>query len=144
MLSLIARSSPRHLPSPTLALRSFSSSALARQAVPIETKPLNKEFKIYRWVPLSLLLSTSLYSVHRFSFLQNPDEPQNSPQLQSYTINLNECGPMVGTHSLSARLHSGPSYILRFLMHSSKSRMKLTRHSLSAAHVERVSAVLAL
>lgn len=27
--------------------------------------------------------------------LQNPDEPQKSPELQSYTINLNECGPMV-------------------------------------------------
>ena len=34
--------------------------------------------------------------------LQNPDEPQKSPELQSYTINLNDCGPMVGTLPLSS------------------------------------------
>jgi len=68
------RSFSRRLHSPILPLRSFSSSAVARQAVPTETKPLNKEFKIYRW---------------------NPDEPQKKPELQSYTINLNECGPMI-------------------------------------------------
>jgi hypothetical protein len=60
MFSIVARSSPRPLPPLTLALRAFSSSAAARQAVPIETKPLNKEFKIYRWV-LILTLSTRLH-----------------------------------------------------------------------------------
>ncbi|KAN0125874.1 Alpha-helical ferredoxin [Russula decolorans] len=74
MLSILARSSQRRLPPPTLLLRSFSSSAPTWQAVPTETKPLNKEFKIYRW---------------------NPDEPQKKPELQSYTLNLNECGPMI-------------------------------------------------
>jgi len=73
-LSIVARSSSRCLPPLTFALRSFSSSASNLQAVPTETKPLNKEFKIYRW---------------------NPDEPEKKPELQSYTINLNECGPMI-------------------------------------------------
>jgi hypothetical protein len=50
MLSILARSSPRHLPPPTVILRSFSSSAATQQAVPTESKALNKEFKIYRWV----------------------------------------------------------------------------------------------
>ncbi|KAH9975420.1 iron-sulphar subunit protein of succinate dehydrogenase [Lactifluus volemus] len=74
MLSVIARSSSRQVPSRTRTLRLFSSSTVTRQAVPTENKPLNKEFKIYRW---------------------NPDEPQKKPELQSYTINLNECGPMI-------------------------------------------------
>ncbi|KAI0300553.1 iron-sulphar subunit protein of succinate dehydrogenase [Multifurca ochricompacta] len=74
MFSLLARSSSRHLPFQTSALRSFSSSLVTRQAVPTGNNPLNKEFKIYRW---------------------NPDEPQKKPELQSYTINLNECGPMI-------------------------------------------------
>ena len=58
MQSILARSSLRRLPPPTLPLRAFSSSAATRQAVPTETRPLNKEFKIYRWVLSSLLLST--------------------------------------------------------------------------------------
>jgi hypothetical protein len=63
MLSILARSSQRRLPPPTLLLRSFSSSAPTWQAVPTETKPLNKEFKIYRWVLSSLLLlSNCLHS----------------------------------------------------------------------------------
>jgi hypothetical protein len=59
MLSILARSSQRRLPPPTLLLRSFSSSVPTWQAVPTETGPLNKEFKIYRWVLSSLLLSTT-------------------------------------------------------------------------------------
>ncbi|KAI9465841.1 iron-sulfur subunit protein of succinate dehydrogenase [Lactarius psammicola] len=69
MLSTVIKSSSRRL-----VHRSFASSAITRQAVPTEAKSLNKEFKIYRW---------------------NPDEPQKKPELQSYTINLNECGPMI-------------------------------------------------
>jgi len=105
MLSIL----PKRLPPPTLLLRSFAYSAATRQAVPTESKPLSKEFKIYRWVPSSLLLSTYLpFTVIR---LQNPDEPQKSPELQSYTINLNECGPMVSTLPLSTTLGFGtPSY----------------------------------
>ena len=55
MLPIVAKSSSRCLPPLTLALRSFSSSAATRQAVPTEAKPLNKDFKIYRWVLSSLL-----------------------------------------------------------------------------------------
>ncbi|KAF7294466.1 Succinate dehydrogenase [ubiquinone] iron-sulfur subunit, mitochondrial [Mycena kentingensis (nom. inval.)] len=55
--------------------RSFSTSAARRLATPVATKPvLNKEFKIYRW---------------------NPDEPATKPTLQSYTIDLNQTGPMI-------------------------------------------------
>ncbi|GBE84656.1 iron-sulfur subunit protein of succinate dehydrogenase [Sparassis latifolia] len=54
--------------------RAFSASVARRQAVPTEKPELNKEFKIYRW---------------------NPDEPAKKPMLQSYTIDLNQCGPMI-------------------------------------------------
>ena len=118
MLSILARSSPRRLPLP---LRSFSSSTATLQAVPTETKPLNKEFKIYRWVPPSLLLSNPRSPLF---LLQNPDEPQKSPELQSYTINLNDCGPMVSTLPLSTTLDFDTPPVPRSLMHSSRSRMK--------------------
>ena len=98
MLSVIARSSSRHLPPRTLTLRSFSSSVVTRQATPTENKPLNKEFKIYRWVPLLYFLRFPSPLRSLLSF-QNPDEPQKKPELQSYTVNLNECGPMVSTLS---------------------------------------------
>jgi len=55
-------------------VRTFVSSAARSQAVPTEKPPHPKEFKIYRW---------------------NPDEPATPPKLQSYTIDLNQCGPMV-------------------------------------------------
>ncbi|KAI0261212.1 alpha-helical ferredoxin [Gloeopeniophorella convolvens] len=74
MLATVARGVAKPLPLRASALRSFASSSVSRQAVPTEVKPLNKEFKIYRW---------------------NPDEPDKKPELQSYIINLNECGPMV-------------------------------------------------
>lgn len=51
------------------SVRSFASSA-RYQASPA----LNKEFKIYRW---------------------NPDDPAKKPTLQSYTIDLNQTGPMI-------------------------------------------------
>lgn len=57
-----------------LSSRSFVSSAARWQAVPTEKPVLQKEFKIYRW---------------------NPDEPDKKPTLQSYTIDLNQTGPMV-------------------------------------------------
>ncbi|KAF8238630.1 succinate dehydrogenase iron-sulfur subunit [Tricholoma matsutake] len=52
--------------------RALSTTAPRLQAVP---KPvLLKEFKIYRW---------------------NPDEPAKKPTLQSYSIDLNQTGPMI-------------------------------------------------
>ncbi|KAL4063589.1 alpha-helical ferredoxin [Scleroderma yunnanense] len=56
------------------SVRSFTLSASRLQAVPTEKPVLNKEFKIYRW---------------------NPDEPDKQPTLQSYTIDLNQTGPMI-------------------------------------------------
>jgi succinate dehydrogenase (ubiquinone) iron-sulfur subunit len=52
----------------------FSSSLRHFQAVPTEKPSLMKEFKIYRW---------------------NPDEPTKKPWLQTYQIDLNDCGPMI-------------------------------------------------
>jgi len=63
--------------------RAIANSARTSFAQPVPTeqpssprsKPaLMKEFKIYRW---------------------NPDEPQKKPILQSYNIDLNQCGPMI-------------------------------------------------
>ncbi|KAK7030651.1 succinate dehydrogenase iron-sulfur subunit, mitochondrial [Favolaschia claudopus] len=55
--------------------RAFSSSAARALATPVQQKSaLNKEFKIYRW---------------------NPDEPAKKPTLQSYTVDLNQTGPMI-------------------------------------------------
>ncbi|KAG2095148.1 iron-sulphar subunit protein of succinate dehydrogenase [Suillus discolor] len=59
---------------PRFCMRSFASSAGRCQATPIEKPVLNKEFKIYRW---------------------NPDEPASKPTLQSFTIDLNQTGPMI-------------------------------------------------
>ncbi|KAJ8487098.1 hypothetical protein ONZ51_g4408 [Trametes cubensis] len=56
------------------SVRGFASSAARAQATPVQKPVLNKEFKIYRW---------------------NPDEPSKKPTLQSYTIDLNQCGPMI-------------------------------------------------
>lgn len=71
-MQAIPRSSPSLLRA--RCARYFVSSAVRSQAVPTEKPPHPKEFKIYRW---------------------NPDEPATAPKLQSYTIDLNQCGPMV-------------------------------------------------
>ncbi|PWN53849.1 succinate dehydrogenase iron-sulfur protein mitochondrial precursor [Violaceomyces palustris] len=59
-----------------MARAAFSTSVPARLATPTsDPKPKKlKEFKIYRW---------------------NPDKPAEKPYLQSYTLDLNQCGPMV-------------------------------------------------
>ncbi|KAI0765070.1 succinate dehydrogenase iron-sulfur subunit [Fomes fomentarius] len=54
--------------------RGFATSAIRAQATPVQKPVLDKEFKIYRW---------------------DPDEPSKKPTLQSYTIDLNQCGPMI-------------------------------------------------
>lgn len=78
------------------ARRSFSTSVTRLQAVPTEKPTLTKEFKIYRWV--STLLTTYLLTFTHTH--QNPDEPEKKPTLQSYTIDLNQTGPMARTHPL--------------------------------------------
>lgn len=73
-----ALSSSSRLP---IVTRSFASSANARFAQPTDAKtpgagkqPQMKEFKIYRW---------------------NPDTPAEKPTLQSYHVDLSQCGPMM-------------------------------------------------
>lgn len=58
----------------TATARTLSCSSTRWQAVPSEKPVLPKEFKIYRW---------------------NPDEPEQKPRMQSYTLDLNQTGPMV-------------------------------------------------
>ncbi len=59
---------------------------------------------------------------------KNPDEPSKKPTLQSYTIDLNQCGPMVSQLYLLSLLQLSyrPSCacVHRFSMPSSKSRTK--------------------
>jgi len=63
--------------------RAIASSARTSYASPMPKEqpaspqakpPLVKEFKIYRW---------------------DPEQPQNKPTLQSYNVDLNQCGPMI-------------------------------------------------
>ena len=46
----------------------------AQESIKEKAEELKKEFKIYRW---------------------NPDHPNNKPYLQSYFVDLSNCGPMV-------------------------------------------------
>jgi len=73
-------------------LRSFASSAARSQAVPAEKPPHPKEFKIYRW---------------------NPDEPATPPKLQSYTIDLNQCGPMILDALIKIKNEADPTLTFR-------------------------------
>ena len=76
-------------------LRSFTSSIPRSQATPAEKPHHPKEFKIYRWV--SPYSTPNSYNITQRE--QNPDEPATPPILQSYTIDLNQCGPMVSSVS---------------------------------------------
>src|ERR1700733_4936408 len=98
------------------AYATHAESALdsAGDRVPAASKPLMKEFKIYRWVSIMSLeglapvgaafyvpafkwraAKSVCFLTSLFSFQQNPDEPDKKPVLQSYTIDLNKTGPMV-------------------------------------------------
>ncbi|EIW71470.1 succinate dehydrogenase [ubiquinone] iron-sulfur subunit, mitochondrial [Tremella mesenterica] len=57
-----------------LAVRSFNASQSRGFAQPAERPAQLKEFKIYRW---------------------NPDTPAEKPTLQSYKVDLSQCGPMM-------------------------------------------------
>lgn len=77
----------------TSLTRTFATSVVRAQAVPTEKPVLNKDFKIYRWV---CVIESSCFRKLSIAFvLQNPDEPAKQPTLQTYTIDLNQCGPMV-------------------------------------------------
>ncbi|WVR08041.1 succinate dehydrogenase [ubiquinone] iron-sulfur subunit, mitochondrial [Kwoniella sp. DSM 27419] len=71
--SALPSSSSRAIAAPVA--RAFHATASASLATPAETKPSQvKEFKIYRW---------------------NPDTPSEKPKLQSYKVDLGQCGPMM-------------------------------------------------
>merc|ERR1712230_57481 len=78
-MAAIRASLQRSLRSVPAAQRAaFSSTAAARLATPAapgtEPQPKLKTFQIYRW---------------------NPDKPSEKPYLQSYSVDLASCGPMV-------------------------------------------------
>lgn len=107
------------------AISSSASSSFAQPAeaaTPAAGKePKVKEFKIYRWVsmgrsgPVAMRLdayclkqhvacapasSTSRVFNTRTQYVglclrQNPDTPQEKPKLESYKVDLNQCGPMM-------------------------------------------------
>jgi hypothetical protein len=79
------------------SVRTFVSSASRWQAVPTQKPALQKEFKIYRWVRATALFWHGICIWTLVS--QNPDEPAKKPTLQSYTIDLNQTGPMVSSHA---------------------------------------------
>ena len=77
----------------------FSTTAAARLATPTSDnvgssgKPQHlKEFKIYRW---------------------NPDTPSEKPRLQSYTLDLNQTGPMVLDALIKIKNEIDPSLTFR-------------------------------
>lgn len=70
---------------------------------------------------------------------QNPDEPSKKPTLQSYKIDLNQCGPMVSCPSSLTSFWCLIVFACRFWTRLLRSRMKLTLPSPSVAHVVRVS-----
>ncbi|CBQ70235.1 Succinate dehydrogenase [ubiquinone] iron-sulfur protein, mitochondrial precursor [Sporisorium reilianum SRZ2] len=78
----------------------FSTSAAARLATPTTDanvgssgKPQHlKQFKIYRW---------------------NPDKPAEKPRLQSYTLDLNQTGPMVLDALIKIKNEIDPSLTFR-------------------------------
>ncbi|RUP45614.1 iron-sulfur subunit of succinate dehydrogenase [Jimgerdemannia flammicorona] len=74
--------------------RSLKTSAAANMAVPNESAkpPLNKTFQIYRW---------------------NPDKPTEKPTLQSYTVDLNSCGPMILDALLKIKNEMDPTLTFR-------------------------------
>ncbi|GFZ49688.1 Succinate dehydrogenase [ubiquinone] iron-sulfur subunit [Saitozyma sp. JCM 24511] len=79
-LRAIANPSSSFRPAAPIVSRALHASASASFATPSHDVPSGgkapamKEFKIYRW---------------------NPDTPAEKPKLQSYKIDLNQCGPML-------------------------------------------------
>lgn len=68
-------------------------AATATQAAP---QPRLKKFEIYRWVSFCIFLFATLANISLTVFLiQNPEKPGDKPHMQTYEIDLNDCGPMV-------------------------------------------------
>ena len=139
MQSLIARKALHK------SVRGFASSATRAQAVPLEKPVLVKEFKIYRWVRPLLSYTSSAGKLMRGA--KNPDEPSKKPELQSYKIDINQCGPMVRRPPPSLPLHGGTCSRRRpprrSSTRSSRSKTRSTARSPSAARAARASAARA-
>ncbi|KAL5483489.1 SDH2 [Sanghuangporus weigelae] len=73
LFNAVRAARPMGVRAPVL-VRGFASTAVRAQAEPVQKQPSIKEFKIYRW---------------------DPENPSQKPTLQSYKIDLNQCGPMV-------------------------------------------------
>merc|ERR1712230_136537 len=96
-MAAIRASLQRSLRSVPAAQRAaFSSTAAARLATPAtpgtEPQPKLKTFQIYRW---------------------NPDKPSEKPYLQSYSVDLSKCGPMVLDALLKIKNEVAPTLTFR-------------------------------
>jgi len=96
-MAAIRASLQRSLRSVPAAQRAaFSSTAAARLATPAtpgtEPQPKLKTFQIYRW---------------------NPDKPSEKPYLQSYSVDLSKCGPMVLDALLKIKNEVDPTLTFR-------------------------------
>ncbi|KAI8853728.1 alpha-helical ferredoxin [Chytridium lagenaria] len=76
------------------SVRSIHSSTPAKlaTAAPPAKEPLIKKFKIYRW---------------------NPDTPAEKPTLQTYEVDLNQCGPMVLDALIKIKNEDDPTLTFR-------------------------------
>ncbi|KAI0001177.1 2Fe-2S iron-sulfur cluster binding domain-containing protein [Russula vinacea] len=93
MISILARSAPRHLPPPTPYYAPFHPPQLLGKPYPQSLNPSTRNSRSIAGYVISAPFN--LPRLFTAILLQNPDEPQKSPELQSYTINLNDCGPMI-------------------------------------------------
>ncbi|KAL1928333.1 hypothetical protein VTP01DRAFT_2689 [Rhizomucor pusillus] len=77
--------------------RSLQTSAAANMATaqeeqPLKKEPLMKTFEIYRW---------------------NPDKPTEKPYLETYKVDLNQCGPMVLDALIKIKNEQDPTLTFR-------------------------------
>jgi len=97
---LAAVRAPISQTSKTLLRASISSSAPNKLAAPVDDKstppsgkkPVPKTFQVYRW---------------------DPDQPTAKPHLQSYTLDLTQCGPMVLDALLKIKNELDPTLTFR-------------------------------
>ncbi|KAG8859977.1 succinate dehydrogenase complex, subunit B [Serendipita sp. 405] len=85
--------------------RTIASSARLSLAQPVPKEqpaepsakaPLVKEFKIYRW---------------------DPEQPEQKPRLQSYKVDLNQCGPMILDALIKIKNEMDPTLTFRRSCH---------------------------
>ncbi|KAG8255623.1 hypothetical protein J6590_088160 [Homalodisca vitripennis] len=74
------------------AAKTLHTSALVLAAAENAKPERNKTFSIYRW---------------------NPDQPDNKPTMQNYTVDLNKCGPMVLDALIRIKSYMDPTLTFR-------------------------------